>query len=436
MTRPMTLTEKILARHAGQEETRPGELLTCTIDLLMGNDITAPLAIRAFESIGATKVFDPDKLALVLSHFAPAKDIRAAIQCRVVRDFAKRHALPLFFDEGRGGIEHVLLPERGLVSPGDLIMGADSHSCTYGGLGCFSTGVGSTDLAAAMVLGETWLRVPETIHVHVTGELRAPASAKDLILEIIGRIGVDGASYCAIEFTGPAVTALSVEGRMTLCNMAIEAGAKNGVVPADAKTAEYLAERGARPGWAVCSDPDAEYARTLEVDASELGPRVACPPSPDAVVPVEEVRGTAVDQVFIGSCTNGRIEDLRVAASIMRGKTVARSLRCIVIPATQRVYEQAIDEGLISIFVRAGAQVGAGTCGPCLGGHHGVLGENEVCLSTSNRNFPGRMGHVSAPVYLASPAVAAATAVLGTIAHPSDVPSTIDAPQSVTSHDA
>lgn len=421
MTRPMTLTEKILAAHAGREDVRPGELLTCKVDLLMGNDITAPLAIRAFEKIGAKRVFDPQRLALVLSHFAPAKDIRAAIQCRVVRDFAKRHSLPLFFDEGRGGIEHALLPERGLISPGQLILGADSHSCTYGGLGCFSTGVGSTDLAAAMVLGETWLRVPETIQVQVHGELPADCVAKDLILEIIGQLGVDGASYRALEFTGSGVEALSIEGRLTLCNMAIEAGAKNGVVAADELTAAYLAERGAAPGVHITSDPDAEYCQTLVIDAAALTPRVACPPSPDKVVPVAQVSGTAVDQVFIGSCTNGRIEDLRIAAGLMEARSVAPGVRCIVIPATQDIFEQAIDEGLISIFARAGCQVGAGTCGPCLGGHHGVLGENEVCLSTSNRNFPGRMGHVSAPVYLAGPGVAAATAILGYIAHPSEV---------------
>jgi 3-isopropylmalate/(R)-2-methylmalate dehydratase large subunit len=417
----MTITEKILAAHAGKREVRPGELVTCKVDFLMGNDITAPIAIREFEKVGATKLFDPDRLAVVLSHFVPTKDIRSADQCRIAREFARRHRLKYFFDEGRGGIEHILLPQEGLVVPGDVVLGADSHSCTYGGLGCFATGVGSTDLAAAMITGETWFKVPESMRFHFYGSLQPWASAKDLILYTIGQIGVDGATYRAMEFTGEAIERLPVDQRLTLCNMAIEAGGKSGIVAPDEVTLEYVRPRAKRSWTLHRSAPDARYHSVFEWDAGKIGLQVACPYSPDNVKPLEEIAGVEVDQVFIGSCTNARMEDLRIAARIMRGRKVAPYVRCIVIPATHQVFQQAMREGLIEVFADAGCAVSEATCGPCLGGHNGVLGAEEVCLSTSNRNFPGRMGHPKAKVYLASPAVAAATAVTGKIAHPEEV---------------
>lgn len=416
-----TITEKILARAAGRTRVQPGELVTVAVDLAMANDITAPLAIDAFRRTGAEKLFDPARVAIVLSHFAPARDVRAAVQCAVARRFAAEHALPLFFDEGRGGIEHALLPERGLVRPGMVILGADSHSCSYGALGAFATGVGSTDLGAVMALGETWLRVPETIRLRFHGELGPYQSAKDLVLAAVGALGNDGAAWKALEFCGPSVEALDVDGRLTLCNMAIEAGAKSGIVAADHTTASFLAERGVFGCDALASDDDARFASTLDFDVAELGLRIACPPSPADVHGLAHAAGTRVDQVFIGSCTNARIGDLRVAAGLLRGRTVARGTRCIVMPATQAVYAQALAEGLIRDFAEAGCLVGPPSCGPCLGGHTGVLAADEVCLSTSNRNFPGRMGHVSARVYLASPAVAAATAIAGRITHPADI---------------
>jgi len=424
----LNLTEKLLAARAGRDAVRPGDIVRVRVDFLLANDITAPLAIQAFRAAGAREVFDRDRIALVLSHFAPARDVRAAVQCKVARAFAAEHALPHFFDEGRGGIEHALLPDEGLTLPGDVILGADSHTCTYGGLGAFATGVGSTDLGCALATGETWLRVPETIRFTFTGELGPWSSAKDLILSAIRRIGVDGANYRALEFDGPAIDALSVEGRLTLCNMAIEAGAKNGVVACDEATAEYVRPRAQRPWHAVAADAGAKYVAHHVLDASAIGPQVARPLSPADVAPVEVVADEAkhlrVDQVFLGSCTNARIEDLRVAAALFAGRRVAPGTRCIVIPATQRIYAQALEEGLIARFVEAGCQVGAGTCGPCLGGHHGVLAPDDVCVSTSNRNFPGRMGDPAARVYLASPAVAAATAVTGRITHPAEIAAT------------
>jgi 3-isopropylmalate/(R)-2-methylmalate dehydratase large subunit len=419
---PMTITEKILADHADRREVHPGELIDCRLDLLMGNDITAPIAIREFEKVGATELFDPDRVVFVLSHFVPTKDIKSAEQCRIVREFARRHRLRWFFDEGRGGIEHILLPQEGLVVPGDVVLGADSHSCTYGGLGCFATGVGSTDLAAAMILGTTWFKVPESMKFHFYGTPRSRwFSAKDMILWTIGQIGVDGATYRAMEFTGEAVTRLPVDQRLTLCNMAIEAGGKSGIVAPDEVTLEYVRPRAKRPWKIFQSDPDARYHSVYEWDVGRLDLQVACPYSPDNVRPASEVAGIDVDQVFIGSCTNARMEDLRIAAEIMRGRKVAPYVRCIVIPATHEVYRQALREGLIEVFVEAGCAVSESTCGPCLGGHSGVLGPDEVCVSTSNRNFPGRMGHPKARVYLASPAVAAATAVKGKLALPEEV---------------
>ncbi|HXG15194.1 MAG TPA: 3-isopropylmalate dehydratase large subunit, partial [Calidithermus sp.] len=364
----------------------------------------------------------PDRVVFVLSHFVPTKDIKSAEQCRIVREFARRHRLRWFFDEGRGGIEHILLPQEGLVVPGDVVLGADSHSCTYGGLGCFATGVGSTDLAAAMILGTTWFKVPESMKFHFYGTPRSRwFSAKDMILWTIGQIGVDGATYRAMEFTGEAVTRLPVDQRLTLCNMAIEAGGKSGIVAPDEVTLEYVRPRAKRPWKIFQSDPDARYHSVYEWDVGRLDLQVACPYSPDNVRPASEVAGIDVDQVFIGSCTNARMEDLRIAAEIMRGRKVAPYVRCIVIPATHEVYRQALREGLIEVFVEAGCAVSESTCGPCLGGHSGVLGPEEVCVSTSNRNFPGRMGHPKAKVYLASPAVAAATAIRGKLALPEEV---------------
>jgi len=416
----MTITEKILAAHAGRKDVRPGELVDCSLDMVMANDITAPISIKEFEKVGAKELFDPERVTFVLSHFVPTKDIRSAEQCTVVRAFARKHRMKYFFDEGRGGIEHILLPQEGLALPGDIVFGADSHSCTYGGLGCFSTGVGSTDLAAALITGRTWFKVPESMNLHFHGKARPWVSAKDMILHVIGLIGVDGATYRAMEFTGEAVRALSVDARLTLCNMAVEAGGKSGIVAPDEVTLEYVRPRAKRPWTLHQSDRDAGYHSVHDIDMAKLDLQVACPNSPENVKPLDDVAGVDVDQVFIGSCTNARLEDLRIAASIMRGKKVAPYVRCIVIPATHEVFKQAMKEGLIEIFSDAGCAISEATCGPCLGGHSGVLGPDEVCVSTSNRNFPGRMGHVKAKVYLASPAVAAATAVRGRLARPEE----------------
>lgn len=417
----MTITEKILARHAGKETVRPGELISAKVDAVLGNDITAPLAIREFGRIGVEQVFDPDRVYLVPDHFTPNKDIKSAEQAKIMREFARAKGITHYFEVGRMGIEHCLLPEQGLVGPGEVVIGADSHTCTYGALGAFSTGVGSTDLAAAMALGETWFKVPETIRFIYEGELPEWVGGKDLILHTIGDISVDGALYKAMEFTGPVIENLSMDGRFTMCNMAIEAGAKNGIVPPDEKTEAYARGRAVRPYVMLQSDPDAVYARTITYDVSGLEPVVAFPHRPDKTRPVSQATDVVIDQAVIGSCTNGRIEDLRLAARVLEGRRVHDRVRVIVLPGTQQIYRQAIDEGLISIFIAAGAAVSTPTCGPCLGGHMGILARGERAVSTTNRNFVGRMGHPESEVYLSNPAVAAASAVLGRIAHPAEV---------------
>jgi 3-isopropylmalate/(R)-2-methylmalate dehydratase large subunit len=416
-----TITEKILAAHAGLEEVAPGEIINARVDVALGNDITAPLAIQAFGEMGGAQVFDKDKVILVPDHFTPNKDIQSAEQCRLMREFAQEQGLTYYLEVGRMGIEHALLPEMGLVGPGYLVIGADSHTCTYGALGAFATGVGSTDLAAAMATGEIWLRVPETIKFVYAGRRQPWVGGKDLILYTIGAIGVDGALYKAMEFTGETIDALEMAGRFTMANMAIEAGGKNGVFDPDATTLEYLRGR-IESGYTLYhSDEDASYAEINEYDVSQIEPQVACPPSPAHVQGVRELDGVVIDQAVIGSCTNGRLDDLRLAAEIMRGKKVAPYVRLIVIPATQEIYLQALREGLLEIFVEAGGAVSTPTCGPCLGGHMGVLGAGEVAIATTNRNFVGRMGHPTSKVYLANPAVAAASAIKGKIVHPEEV---------------
>ncbi|WP_426377610.1 3-isopropylmalate dehydratase large subunit [Desulforudis sp. 1031] len=417
----MTITEKILAAHAGKDRVEPGELISASVDAVLGNDITAPLAIKEFEKTGVEHVFDPDRVILVPDHFIPNKDIKSAEQAKLVRDFARGQRLTNYFEVGRMGIEHCLLPEQGLVGPGDVVIGADSHTCTYGALGAFATGVGSTDLAAAMALGETWFKVPESIRFVYEGELPEWVGGKDLILHTIGDIGVEGALYQAMEFTGPVIENLSMDGRFTMCNMAIEAGAKNGIVPPDRTTEAYVQNRAKRPYKFYHSDGDAKYARTVNYDVSELEPVVSFPHSPDNTRFVTEADTVEIDQVVIGSCTNGRIEDLREAAKVLEGRRVHDRVRCIVIPGTQEIYLQAMEEGLIATFVKAGAAVSTPTCGPCLGGHMGILAKGERAVATTNRNFVGRMGHPESEVYLAGPAVAAASAVLGRIAHPKEV---------------
>jgi 3-isopropylmalate/(R)-2-methylmalate dehydratase large subunit len=421
-----TITQKILARHAGVDRVEPGEIVICKVDLAMANDVTARGAVEAFEAIDAETVWDRSKVALVASHFVPAKDIASAGLMTVMRRFAMDHDIEHFFDVGRGGIEHILLPEEALTLPGDVVIGADSHSCTYGALGCFSTGVGSTDLGAVLATGEIWLRVPETMRIVYSGRPGPWVVGKDLILSVISRIGDDGAAYMAMEHTGETMQYLSMESRLTLTNMAIEAGAKSGIVAPDATTLAYVRERQMavdrfRGYDVLASDPDAEYAATLEIDVDVIEPMVAQPSLPSRSVPVGEVVGTRVDQVFIGSCTNARIEDLRVAAEVLGDQKVARHVRLMVIPSTQRVWKMANEEGLLQRFADAGASVSTPTCGACLGAHMGVLGPGEVCMSTSNRNYVGRMGDPSAQVYLANPAVAMATAVAGEIAHPDSV---------------
>jgi 3-isopropylmalate/(R)-2-methylmalate dehydratase large subunit len=416
----MTITEKIIADHAGKKEVKPGDLATVKIDLAMANDVTAPLAIKILEKYHIDKVFDPEKIALVLSHFVPAKDIKSAEQAKMVRDFAKKHNIKWFFQEGEG-IEHTILPEEGLVVPGDLVVGADSHTCTYGALGAFSTGMGSTDIAYAMATGETWLRVPHSMKFIFYGKPSAWVMGKDLILHTIGQIGVDGALYKAMEFEGEAIRHLSMDQRFTITNMAVEAGAKNGIIAPDEKALQYVSQRAKKPWKVYHSDPDAEYSEIYEWDAGKLEPLVAWPYLPSNVHPVSASTHISIDQAFIGSCTNGRIEDLRIAAKILKGRKVHPYVRCIVIPASKKVYMQALKEGLIDIFLEAGCVVSVSTCGPCLGGHMGILAEGERCISTSNRNFPGRMGHPKSEAYLANPAVVAASAVLGRIAHPEEV---------------
>lgn len=418
---PMTITEKILAAHAGKRAVFPGELIDVRIDLALANDITAPLAIQAFNEIGAKKVFNRNRIVLVPDHFTPAKDIASAEQCKILRKFARAQRLSHYFEVGQCGIEHVLLPEKGLVLPGEVVVGADSHTCTYGALGAFSTGVGSTDLGAAMATGKLWLKVPESMKLVYRGRLNPWVSGKDLILTTIADVGVDGARYRAMEFCGEAIAKLPMSGRFTMANMAIEAGGKNGIMEPDETTLQFVKKRANRPYRIYRSDPDASYVEVREYDVSKLHPVVALPHLPSNVKDVREVGKIEIDQVVIGSCTNGHLDDLRVAARILKGKKVAPSIRLIVIPATQEVYRQALKEGLIDIFLAAGAVISPPTCGPCLGGHMGVLAEGEKALATTNRNFRGRMGHAESEVYLSGPAVAAASAVKGRICHPEEV---------------
>jgi 3-isopropylmalate/(R)-2-methylmalate dehydratase large subunit len=421
-----TITEKILAAHSGRDEVRPGEIVMCKVDLAMANDVTAPSAVDSFRAMGAEKVWDRSKVALVASHFVPAKDIASASLMSRMRVFALEQEVEHFFEVGRGGIEHILLPEEALVAPGDVVIGADSHSCTYGALGCFSTGVGSTDLAAVWATGEIWLRVPATMRITYDGVPAPWIVGKDIILSVIGRIGDDGAAYMAMEHTGEALRHLSMDSRLTLTNMAIEAGAKCGIVTPDETTISYVKARQEAMGRVrdfpvPTSDHDAVYERELHVDTSTLEPMVAQPSLPSRAVPVSQVERRKVDQVFIGSCTNAKIEDLRIAAHVLGDERIADHVRLMVTPATQRVWQQANAEGLLDKFSHAGASVSTPTCGACLGAHMGVLGPDEVCVSTSNRNYVGRMGDPTAQVYLANPAVAMATAVAGEIVHPSEV---------------
>ena len=417
----MTMTQKILARHAGLDSVAAGQLIEGRLDLVLGNDITTPVAITEFDKAGLTQVFDKDKIAIVLDHYTPCKDIKAAQLCAAARSFAKRFSITHFYDVGQMGVEHALIPEKGLAAPGEAIIGADSHTCTYGALGAFSTGVGSTDMAAGMATGLAWFKVPSAIKVTLTGKLRPFVSGKDVILHLIGLIGVDGALYKSLEFAGDGVAELEMDDRFTICNMAIEAGAKNGIFPVDSRTRAYLDGRVDRPWEAVEADPDAEYDSEVVINLSALEPTVALPHLPSNTRPVSQVAGTPIQQVVIGSCTNGRLKDLREAAAILKGKTVAPGVRCIVIPATQQIYLQAMEEGLIQTFIAAGAAVSTPTCGPCLGGHMGVLADGERAIATTNRNFVGRMGPVSSEIILASPAVAAASAVTGAVTDPAAV---------------
>ncbi|SMO67892.1 3-isopropylmalate dehydratase, large subunit [Balnearium lithotrophicum] len=417
----MTITQKILADHAGKKEVYPGELIMCKVDVALANDVTAPIAIKQVKALGAKKVWDRKRIALVPDHFVPAKDIKAAEQVKMMREFAKEFEIENFWPEGRVGIEHALLPEQGVVVPGDVVIGADSHTCTYGALGAFSTGVGSTDMAYAWLTGEVWFKVPEQMKFIYYGKRQRWVGGKDIILYVIGMIGVDGALYKTMEHTGEAIRELPMDDRFTICNMAIEAGAKNGIIEPDEKTVEYVKGRAKRPYKLYKSDPDAEYSEVYEIDVSKIEPQVAFPYLPSNTRPVTEATHVTIDQVVIGSCTNGRISDLRIAAKILKGKKVNPNVRCIVIPATQEIYRQALKEGLIDIFLDAECVVSTPTCGPCLGGHMGILAKGERAVATTNRNFVGRMGHPESEVYLASPAVAAASAVLGRIAHPDEV---------------
>lgn len=419
--RPMTITEKIFAKHAGVKEVTPGELVNAKIDIALGNDITAPIAINEFRRIGAKKVFNRNKVVLIPDHFTPNKDIKSATQVKTLREFAIEHKLKHYYEGGDVGVEHALLPEKGIVVPGDLVIGADSHTCTYGALGAFSTGVGSTDLAAAMITGELWFKVPETMKFVFSGKLKKWVSGKDLILRIIGDIGVDGALYRAMEFTGKAIDSLSMDSRMSMCNMAIEAGAKSGIIAPDAITKAYVEKRAERPYKFYASDKDAVYSDVKEYDCSKIEPQVACPHLPENTKNVTELKKITIDQVVIGSCTNGRLEDLEVAARLLKGQKIAKYLRLIVIPATPHIYNEAMKKGWFDIFLKAGAVISPPTCGPCLGGHMGILAAGERALATTNRNFVGRMGDVKSEVYLANPAVAAATAIKGRIAHPDEI---------------
>ena len=416
-----TITEKILMAHTDLKDIAPGQLINARVDIALGNDITAPIAIREFCAAGGKKVFNREKIALVLDHFTPNKDISSAQQCKAVREFAVEQGIVHFYEGGQVGVEHALLPEKGIVLPGDLVIGADSHTCTYGALGAFATGVGSTDLAAAMLEGELWFKVPASIKFIIFGKLQKWVSGKDLILHIIGRIGVDGALYQAMEFTGETISSLPMADRLSMANMAIEAGAKNGIFPPDEITAEYVKPRAKRPCKFYSSDPDAVYAEVMEIDASKLEPQVAFPHLPSNVRGISDVGQVRIDQSLIGSCTNGRIEDLRVAAQILKSRKAAPHVRLIVVPATPLIYRQALEEGLLDIFMEAQAIISPPSCGACLGGHLGILAEGERAVATTNRNFVGRMGHPQSEVYLASPAVAAASAVLGRLASPDEL---------------
>ncbi|MFO7597861.1 MAG: 3-isopropylmalate dehydratase large subunit [Desulfocurvibacter africanus] len=416
-----TLAQKILQRGSREPIGEAGSIARCAVSLVLANDITAPLAIKSFRGMGARKVFDKDRVALVMDHFTPQKDIASAEQVKGVRQFAREMGITHYYEGGDCGVEHALLPELGLVGPGDIVVGADSHTCTYGGLGAFATGMGSTDIAAAMALGENWFKVPPTIRVEFSGKLPKNVGAKDMILFLIGQIGVAGALYKALEFGGQVIADLDVEGRLTMANMAIEAGGKAGLFPADDKTLAYCMEHGRGAAESIFPDPGAEYERVLKYDVSAMAPQVACPHLPENVKPVGEVKNVSVDQVVIGSCTNGRISDMREAAAVLRGRKVAKGVRCIIIPATPAIWRQSMDEGLFQIFMDAGAIVSPPTCGPCLGGHMGILAGGERAIATTNRNFKGRMGSLESEVYLANPSVAAASAVTGVITNPSDL---------------
>lgn len=416
----MTMTQKILAAHAGLESVTAGQLIEADLDLVLGNDITSPVAIHEIEKMKVDGVFHKDKIALVMDHFVPNKDIKSAEHCKCVREFACKHGITNYFDVGQMGIEHALLPEKGLTVAGDVVIGADSHTCTYGALGAFSTGVGSTDMAAGMATGKAWFKVPAAIKVIVTGKPHKYVSGKDLILHLIGMIGVDGALYQSLEFTGDGIANLTMDDRFTIANMAIEAGAKNGIFPVDALAKAYMEEHSKRPYKQYEADADAEYVREVTIDLCTLKPTVSFPHLPENTKTIDEVGDIKIDQVVIGSCTNGRLDDLRCAAEILKGKKVADGVRTIIIPATQQIYLDAMEEGLLKIFIEAGAIVSTPTCGPCLGGYMGILAKGERCVSTTNRNFVGRMGHVDSEIYLASPAVAAASAVAGKIAGPKE----------------
>ena len=416
----MTMTQKILAAHAGLPEVTPGQLIQADLNIVLGNDITTPVAVNEFQKAGFEGVYDPDKVVIVLDHFVPNKDIKAAQQSKTCREFACTHCVSHFYDVGKMGIEHALLPEQGVVTAGDCIIGADSHTCTYGALGAFSTGVGSTDMAAGMATGKGWFKVPSAIRFHLTGSLRPNVSGKDVILTIIGRIGVDGALYKSMEFTGPGVASLSMDDRLCICNMAIEAGAKNGIFPVDQVTLAYLKGRSEREPVIYSADEDAVYEKTIEIDLSSIVPTVACPHLPENTHPAAELGSIKIDQVVIGSCTNGRMEDMETAYRILKDHTVAPGVRCIIIPATMAIYRECIVRGYTTAFVDAGAVVSTPTCGPCLGGYMGILAEGERCVATTNRNFVGRMGHVKSEIYLASPATAAASALTGFITAPKE----------------
>lgn len=417
----MTIVEKILANHSNKKEVKPGEIVNAKVDMVLGNDVTSPVAIKEFQKIGLSKVFDKQRVAIVPDHFTPNKDIKSAQNALFIRKFAKEMEIVNYFEIGQMGIEHCLLPEKGLTLPGEIIIGADSHTCTYGALNALGTGVGSTDMAAAMATGYLWFRVPETIKIIYNGKLNPWVSGKDLILYTIGDIGVDGALYKSIEFTGETIKDLSMDARMTMANMAIEAGGKCGLFEYDEKTEEYLKNRAVREYKPVSSDPDANYERIIEYDVSSIEPQVAFPHLPENTKSVYEAKGIKIDQVVIGSCTNGRLEDLRIAAKILKNNKVNKEVRCIIFPGTQDIYLQALKEGLIETFIEAGAAVSTPTCGPCLGGHMGILAKGEKAISTTNRNFVGRMGHPESEVYLSNPAVAAASAVTGYISHPEEV---------------